>query len=96
MFTLDGLSLIGIATSSLDAGTAIAEGKVTIERAPSLILILVGLTAGTDPTFNIVTPKRLAHCGCKVGEHVTWYRNIEIPRDCHWLLANMRDVLRRA
>lgn len=41
---------------TLDAGAAIAEGKVTIDGAATVMLPLVGLMAEPDPAFNIVTP----------------------------------------
>lgn len=56
VFSLDRLSLIGLVTGTLDAGAAIAEGKVTIEGDATVMLTLVGLMAEPDPAFNIVTP----------------------------------------
>lgn len=56
VFSLDRLSLIGLVTGTLDAGAAIAEGKVTIDGDATVMLTLVGLMAEPDPAFNIVTP----------------------------------------
>ena len=55
-FTLTRLSLVGLVTGTLDLGTAMGDGTVSVNGDPAVLGRLVALVAPVDPDFNIVTP----------------------------------------
>jgi alkyl sulfatase BDS1-like metallo-beta-lactamase superfamily hydrolase len=55
-FTLTRPTLIGLVTGTVDLGTGIADGAVTVDGDPADLQRLVDLLAPVNPDFAIVTP----------------------------------------
>jgi alkyl sulfatase BDS1-like metallo-beta-lactamase superfamily hydrolase len=54
--TLDRLALIGLATGTLDFGTAVADGRVVVAGDAADLGVLMSVLSAPDPDFAIVTP----------------------------------------
>ena len=55
-FTLTRPALIGLVTGTLDLGSALSDGTVSVDGDPADLGRLVSLLAPVDPNFAIVTP----------------------------------------